>query len=313
VEHSLNPGPSRCCPCGASVPPAPRSFDRDNRPCIGRPNVLCGHHHREVVRHVTRRFGSHRYGGRLVDRIPDVVQDCYRKQLLRDGVLDSFRPPLDEDLRAPLCSAWLWKIVHNVCNNAAKSFSREKRYQCLGPIEPVSMALPVEGLLTAEFLMSVHREAMNTVREKWKERNELDEFVLLEPLLFECDIPHAAVANVLGVTVGHLNVKLTRLRKEVRRIERKAIVDNLHLGPNADVATEERAFRRELAESFRVLEVFRDDEPTVPLVARESKGKEQSSPPPAETHPFGREAPSGMRSIPLEIGSGNENKGGGRR
>lgn len=256
------------CPCGEGPLDAGHGL-----------HVVCVVCRDRVVKHVRRRFGPHRYSGRYAAEVEDVVQDCFRILLLPSG-LGKFKAD-PERKRSDAFRAWLWRVVHNHCNNTAKSFRTcqgfheqpepdvaitpeqefpgtrlrdevERRWRGKGP-KAESDATTPEQRFARTRLRDLNARAVAEVERCWRAKGPKrgERFDVVLPLVYEMEADTQRARERLGIDDGHLRVLKCKLAADIRRDVRKQVREDLRLEPETDAATIERAIDGEIEDLFQ--------------------------------------------------------------
>jgi hypothetical protein len=242
LASSFARGLSRRCPCG----------DEALDGCRGL-HVLGPRCREKVERHVRRRFGPHRYGGRYAADVPDLIQDCYQR-LLAPGGLDSFRP-VDALEPAEAFGGWLWLVVCNHCNNKLKYLTRQPaaaKDELTSLTESREVTTPEQ-----EFARTLIRElseaAVARVAPTWRARGPMwsERFDVVVRLISEEETNTNRACERLGIDQGHLAVLKLKLNRRIRREWRKQIRDGLALEPGVAPELIELMIDREIEALFQ--------------------------------------------------------------
>jgi len=230
---------ARACPCGEEPIGAP-------------PGHIIGPNCRALVTgQVRRRFGAHRYGGRLAHDVEDIVQDCYKK-LLAPGGLDSFRPPSTRPL-AVAFRAWLFGVVKYHCHNKLRDFQRRNRLidnpmpasttaaeaEPLAPVpEMVDLVTP-ESEWARDWLRALGEGAVTDVEVLWRGKGGpwSDRFHAILPIAVPLGEDYASASAVLGIPSNHARQLVFGLRGDLRKAGRARVEDELCLEPGLSRAS----------------------------------------------------------------------------
>jgi DNA-directed RNA polymerase specialized sigma24 family protein len=228
-----------CCPCGEEL-----------APLLVAP-VLCARHHRQIVRHVERRFGRHRYGGRYASCVEDIVQECYVK-VVRPGALDSFEPR-DGRSRADAFGAWLWGVVRYHCNNKLDYYRRRPDFagEPLASLEEIDSAMTPEEAFGVQCILDHVRGAVADVKAAWKMNpTKSQRFDVFLPLVLKEGGSYKAAEAAASVSQSNARRLTHELRKQVIHALRQRVRDTLDLEPGL---TQEAIRRRIDAEIKELL------------------------------------------------------------
>ena len=253
---------SRWVPPGRQKPMVLSSSEPARCPCGDEPNDDCRDGHaigpncrRLVVAHVRRRFGAHRYGGRMAHHVEDVVQECYMKLLVRGG-LDSFQPRPDRPL-AVAFRVWLFALVGNHCNNQLKKAGRDPIHNSDRPnptdsqsdsstgalrrvFEPMDTVSP-EVKFARDWLRCLADDAVTDVEAGWRARrkNGAERFRVLLPIALERDGcgDYQRASEDLGILHNNARLLAHELREDLDTAVRKRVQDELRLEPGLSEAS----------------------------------------------------------------------------
>lgn len=206
--HTMNDGRGEAskktaivCPCGDPLDVVPRR------------HIVCRECLRRVERHVERRFGRHRYGGRFARYVGDFVQDCYEK-LYREGGIDRFVAPSDAEARRTAFRGWLWTVVHHHCNGVLAKWNRRLDDDQPHADEPPPPApLTPEEALMHQYRLTLAQGCIEQVHRAWSARGRGDKFSVLIGFLCGDGSTYAQVAERLDVSVEHARVLVHELRE----------------------------------------------------------------------------------------------------
>lgn len=237
---------SALCPCGSAFEGAVDL--RRKAANAGQVHGLCGGCQSAIERHVQRRFGRHRYGGRLADRVGDFVQDCYVK-LFGPGGIAGFRPPEEVEARSRAFRGWLWKAAHNHCNLTQQYWRR--RFDELDgkgagdTISPTPFITPEEAF-TRDYCLAIIQSCIDEVRQAWERKGKGHRFNILFGFLSEDGSSYSDVATKLGVTENHAHGLVHELRSDLKRARIEAVRNTLDLPPGLDPLEEARRIEEEI-------------------------------------------------------------------
>ncbi|HEU5077520.1 MAG TPA: sigma-70 family RNA polymerase sigma factor [Polyangiaceae bacterium] len=202
-----------------------------------------------VVKHVRRRFG-----GRYVDEVEDIVQECFRLLLLPSG-LASFEPS-PERRRSDAFGAWLWRVVHRHCNSKAAYLRKlpEPLGDEFGDLPERGGGLTPEQGFARRRLRQLNDRAVAEVERHWRAKGpkwgERCDAVL--SLLYEKQADTQQVCEQLGIDDGHLRVLKWKLSKAIKCAVRTQVREELRLDPESDPETIERETDGEIADLFQM-------------------------------------------------------------
>lgn len=203
-----------------------------------------------VVKHVRRRFGPHRFGGRYAAEVEDIVQECYQKLLAPSGI-SSFTPDPGRS-RSDAFRAWLWRVVHYHCNNKTDYFRRQLRRSPTNNCTDWHVLTTPGGVLAQTLLRALNDRAVEAVERSWRAKGPKwsKRFDVLLSLLYakEADTKRACV--ILGIKDGNLRILKRRLRLAVLGHVRAQIREDLRLDPKMHPAAIERCIDQELFDLF---------------------------------------------------------------
>lgn len=231
-------------------------------PCGDEPlDTGCGFHaigvscRERVVRHVRRRFGPHRFGGRYAAEVEDIVQECFRNLLVPSG-LGSFVPDVQRGRkRNDAFRAWLWRLVHNHCNNKADYFERHQ--EVLGrPLEtlPQSRAATTpEQAFAQTRLRDLNEQAVGEVERCWRSKGQKwgERFEVVLSLLYEQEADTQRARARLGINDVHLRQLKWKLAQDLRCRVREQVREDLVLDAGCEGAVVEREIDREIEALFQ--------------------------------------------------------------
>jgi hypothetical protein len=187
----------------------------------------------KIERHIRRRFGAHRYGGRYAAEVPDMIQDCYQK-LLGPGGLVSFQLPPGRDA-GDAFGAWLWSVLRNYCNNKLHYLQAQPAVGSddLECVPESRNAITPGQAFARKRICELSKCAVAHVEQNWRAKGVTggERFDVILPLVYEEDADPQPAYERLGITGGHLRKLKHELRKEIRLESRKQILDGLVLEP----------------------------------------------------------------------------------
>jgi len=231
---------ARACPCGEEPIDV-----RLGQHIIG-PNCQA-----LVIGQVRRRFGAHRYGGRLAHDVEDIVQECYKK-LLAPGGLDSFRPPPARPL-AVAFRAWLFGVVKYHCHNKWRDFRRRNRVTdnpkptsgAATDAEPLASTVETPDVVTPEsewardWLRALAEGAVADVEVMWTKKGGSwsDRFHAVLPIAVPVGEDYANASATLGIPSNHARQLVFGLRGDLRKAGRARVEDELSLEPGLSRAS----------------------------------------------------------------------------
>jgi hypothetical protein len=233
------------CPCGEEL----------IEPPVGKHVVGPGCRAR-IERHVSQRFGTHRFGGRFSRDVEDIVQECYEK-LARPGGLDSFRPQPPKPL-ANAFRSWLSGVVRNHCNN------KRDYIHCRpdldgdpldGIPEPTQPRSP-QHAFALECLLDLARGAVADVEPRWRAKGAdwSERFDVFLPFALQEDDDYERARRRLGISCELARQLKFTLRRDIREAARARVRDELSLEPGlsheAIEARIDQAIETLLADAF---------------------------------------------------------------
>jgi hypothetical protein len=206
------------CPCGAG------SLDRRRGH-----HVICPTCREKLERHVRRRFGAHRYGGRYAAEVPDIVQDCYQK-LLAPGGLDSFQPAPGRESEDAF-GGWLWRVVHNHCNNKVHYLRVQPAVGSHGldSVPESHDAVTPEQAFARMRIRELSEGAVGKVAPKWSAKGPAwrERFDVILELVYEKEPDAKRARDRLGITDENLRKLKHELIDEMRLASRAQIREDL--------------------------------------------------------------------------------------
>lgn len=219
LARSIDSQPPRLCPCG--------------REPLDTSHVLGPSCRDKVERHVRRRFGAHRYGGRYAADIPDLIQDCYQR-LLAPGGLESFRLAPGREA-GDAFRAWLWTVVHYHCNNRMHHLLAQPPVGSDGleGVPEVHDPMTPEQDFARERIRELSERTVARVARSWRAKGAVwsERLDVLLLLICEQEADTARACERLGITAGHGGKLKHELRAEIRLEWRKQIRDELPIKP----------------------------------------------------------------------------------
>lgn len=261
-----------CCPCGQEVE------------TLGGRHFLCAKHRQQVLRDVSRRFGSHRYGGRYADSVEDYVHDCYEK-LLTPGVLDRFQPEPGR-ARADAFGAWLYRVVEYQCNNKLDYLQLRQTGEPADPAAEPAHAMTPDQAFAQKALKELVALAVADVQTKWKQSGSKKALRFEVFLSFingeDDDYEHAQM--ILGVSNANAKKIKHDLGQEVLQAVRLRVRDTLYLEPGLTLHEIERRIDDEIKALLDAAFPPKAAEP-----CRPKAHDEKPEPTPAEPLPEARE------------------------
>ena len=230
------------CPCGHE------SLDSGGgRHVIG---ALC---REKVERHVRRRFGRHRYGGRYATEVPDLIQDCYQR-LLAPGGLNRFQPAPGREA-GDAFAGWLWKVVHNYCNNKVHGLLAQPAVggDKLDSVPESRDAITPEQAFAQLRIRELGERAVAEAKEDWEAKGAIwiERFNVILQLVYEKEADTARACERLGITDLHLRQLRFKLTARIRLEWRKQILDGLELEPGIEPQVIELMIDREIEALFQ--------------------------------------------------------------
>lgn len=247
--------PAATCPCGEE-----RIDDLGEDHAIG-PNCRG-----LVVAHVRRRFGPHRYGGRVAHHVNDIVQDCFVK-LLVPGGLDSFRPPPDRPLVIAF-RAWLYAVVRYHCHNQLKQLGHDPIHNSCQPnptdgqsdsstgalggaFEPIDTVSP-DVAFARDWLRCLAECAAADVEARWRaQRKEgAERFRVLLPIALGVNGSYRSASKELGISCTNARVLAHGLRDDLATAVRNRVADELRLEPGLSEECIEASVDAAISEHF---------------------------------------------------------------
>lgn len=230
------------CPCGGESLDSCRGF-----------HVIGPRCREKVERHVRRRFGPHRYGGRYAAEVPDMVQDCYQK-LLAPGGLDSFRPVAALE-QSDAFGGWLWQVVRNHCNNRLKYLLAQPAVSNGGTenLPEQAEAISPEQEFARALIRELSEAAVALVAPTWRARGPMwsERFDVIVRLISEQEADAKRACERLAIDASHLGVLKLKLAALLRLEWRKQIFDGLALEPGLAPEVIELMIDREIEALFQ--------------------------------------------------------------
>lgn len=199
-------------------------------------HVICVSCREQVVKHVRRRFGPHRFAGRYAADVEDIVQECFRNLLMPSG-LESFKPD-PERKRADAFRAWLWCVVYYHCNNKTDYFRihQEIGGYAFDKLPERHAPMTPEQAFARTRLRELNERAVAVVEPRWRVKGAKrgERFDVLLPLLYEKEADTRRARERLDIDDGHLRHLKWELAEDIRRDVRKQIREDLLLEPETD-------------------------------------------------------------------------------
>jgi hypothetical protein len=206
----------------------------------------------QVARHVRRRFGPHRFGGRYAADVEDLIQDCYRNLLAPSG-LDKFQPAVGRE-RSDAFRAWLWRVVHNHCNNKEDYFRAHPEVggDTLDRLHESRHAITPEQAFARTRILEIIAAAAAVVEPAWRAKGPKgsQRFDVIVALVCE-EIDVSGARERLDITSLHVRQLKWQLADELRPEVRKQIRDDLLLPPGSDPEAIEREIDQEIEALFQ--------------------------------------------------------------
>ncbi|HEY8947108.1 MAG TPA: hypothetical protein VIM73_22845 [Polyangiaceae bacterium] len=228
------------CPCGEESVNVPYGL-----------HVIGPRCRAQVATQVRRRFGPARFGGRYAADVEDIIQECYRNLVAPTG-LGMFQAP-DDGVKGRAFRAWLWRVVHNYCNNKA-DYLRRQLAVGTNPLKSVHEsrhAITPEQAFARERIRELVEVAVREIEPGWRTTALMSErFDVILQLLSEQESHTERARERLGVTGNHLRQLKWKLQDEIRRELRKQIMDDLFLEPGIDRETVDCKIDREIGALF---------------------------------------------------------------
>jgi len=193
--------------------------------------ILCAKHAEQVLRHVRRRFGSHRFGGRYAHYVEDIVHECY-VNLLAPGGLDSFDPDPGRP-RADAFGAWLWGVLRNQCHNKLNYLSHHPSGEPLEMAAEPTHGMTPEQAFAQTFLTDLLKAAVAKVEACWKAKGAKkgERFEVFLPFVFEENVTYEQAQLLLGISNVHAKKLKHDLSEDVLQALRRLVRDTLYLEP----------------------------------------------------------------------------------
>jgi hypothetical protein len=259
------------CPCGHELLDTRRGL-----------HVLGARCREKVERHVRRRFGSHRYGGRFAAEVPDMIQDCYQK-LLAPGGLDSFQPAPGRDA-GDAFGGWLWKVVHHHCNNKVHYLLAQPAVGSdgLDSVPESRDAITPDQAFAQMRIRTLSERAVSELAADWRARGPCwsERLDVILQLVYEKEADTERARERLGITDVHLRQLKHKFTQRIRFEWRKQILEELVLEPGVAPELVERMIDEEIEALFQT--AYPGSDPLASLVSEpepEAKEEERESKP----------------------------------
>jgi hypothetical protein len=235
------PRPSRC-PCGQESLDTLRGLHVIGPSC-----------REKVERHVRRRFGAHRYGGRYAAEVPDMIQDCYQK-LLAPGGLASFEPAPGRET-GDAFGGWLWRVVHNHCNNKLQYLLAQPAVggDELDDLPESRDAITPDQAFARARIRELGEGAVAELAPSWQAKGPVwsERLDVILQLVCEKEADTERARERLDITDGHLRQLKLKLTRSIRCEWRKQIRDGLVLEAGLEPEVIELMIDREIEALFQ--------------------------------------------------------------
>jgi hypothetical protein len=216
-------------------------------------HVLGARCREKVERHVRRRFGPHRYGGRFAAEVPDIIQDCYQK-LLAPGGLDSFQPTPGRDV-GDAFGGWLWRVVRNHCNNKVHYLLAQPAVasERLDSVPESHDAITPDQAFAQRRICELSERAVAVLAPSWRAKGPLwsERLDVILQLVYEREADTERARERLGITDVHLRQLKLKLTDRIRLEWRKQILGGLLVEPGLEPELIELMIDQEIESLFQ--------------------------------------------------------------